>query len=88
MYSEETLKNAGDFAELLLTNQQLAQVLAIPLAQLRVALLTDTCPLGHAVRTARLKTTAALNRAQIDLAIRGSATAQSAVEDLIRKVNT
>lgn len=87
-YPPDLISRAKDFAELLMSDRELASILEVPLPTLRVALADPADPLGEAVRNARLVTTAALNRSKIDLAIRGSATAHDAVDHLIRKLKS
>ena len=88
MINDDTLKDAADFAGMLYTDEQLADVLHLDIAVVRIAISDLNNPLGNVIRNARLKTIAEINRAQIDLALRGSSTAQDAVRSLIRKVRS
>lgn len=83
----ETIAAASDFAALLLTNAELAAILEIPVPEILLALKTPGDPLGDAITKARLKTRAELHRVQIDLALRGSATAMDASQELLRKIS-
>lgn len=87
-YDDDTITRAGDFAALLLTDEQLSQLLGVPLPALRTAVRLPDCRLGNAIRNGRLKTAAELNKHTIGLAVRGSASAQATVAQMLKAVNT
>lgn len=86
MYTEDTLKRAQDFAQLLLTDAELADILGISPSQVRVAISSPENGLGIAIRSGRVTTKAALHKSLIDLATRGSSPAQAAVANILKSV--
>lgn len=86
MYTKDMLARAKDFAQLLLTDSDLADILGLSLAQVRVALSTPSDELGVAIRSGRAITKAGLHKSLIDLAMRGSSPAQTAVAALLKAI--
>lgn len=85
--TDELLKDAQEWAELFFTNEELAVMLDIPVADLRVALEDINSPLGQAITRGRLLSEAELRRAIISLAKRGSSPAQAVALDLVRRMH-
>lgn len=85
-YDEAILQKAGDFAQLLMTDAELADILGLNVSRIRLSLRDPDDLLGQAIRTGRATTKAGLHKSLIDLAIRGSSPAQAAVTNLLKTV--
>jgi hypothetical protein len=86
--SDDLLKEAQEWAELFFTNDELAMLLEVPAAEIRLALDDSSSPLGSAIMRGRLLSEAELRKSIILLAKRGSSPAQATALQLLQRMHS
>lgn len=84
---EKQLEEAGYFAALLLSDQELDDLLELPSGSVSRAVLNRDSTLGRAVRAGRLRTKCELHESILTTARRHSTPAQQMAADLLRKLD-
>lgn len=83
-YSEELCNQALEWAQLPVTNTELAILLEVSEAEIRVAMDDSIDPLGRAIRKGRMLARAEFLESVRTLAIQGSGPAQNLYNQLLR----
>jgi hypothetical protein len=86
--NEEELKEAEYFASLLLTDEELNDVLELPAMTVQRALSSRDNELGKAIRKGRMLTKCELHESILTTARRHSTPAQQMAADLLRKIDS
>jgi hypothetical protein len=82
----ELLKDAGEWAELFFSAQELADLLGLSIDAVRIAISDPDSELGAAIRNARLRSQAELRRQILRLAKQGSGPAQAEALRLLKSM--
>lgn len=86
--NEEELKEAEYFASLLLTDDELDDVLQLPSSTVQRAVHNNESELGKAIRKGRLLTKCELHESILTTARRHSTPAQQMAAELLRKIDS
>lgn len=84
--NQEEKDTLSEFAGLMMSNDDLANVLEMPKREFRIAMLMEDNEIFRIVTKARLITESKIRKGIIDMAERGSTPAQTSAEALIRNM--
>lgn len=86
--NEEELKELNEFAELLYTDEELAQILEVRPTQLKAEMMTPESEVARTIHAARFRKKSQLRKANIQMAINGSTPAMTQVNELLKKLES
>lgn len=85
--TKEELAQIEEWAELPFTNDELAVIIEVSPAEIRVALHDDSSPIGNAIKRGRLKTRAEFYKQLIKLSNQGSGPAQTLLHQYLQRTD-
>ena len=86
--TEEELKELNEFAELLYTDEELAQIFEVRPVELKAEMMKEDSIIARTIHAARFRKKSQLRKANIQMAINGSTPAMNQVNDLLKKLES
>jgi hypothetical protein len=84
--TKNELKELNEFAELLYTDSELAEILEVKPVELKAELMREGSDIARVITAARYRKRSQLRKAIIKMAINGSTPAMNQVNELLKKL--